>query len=96
MYGFERNRQRWPDGNFHLIDRGYLPWRGHQIALSGEQLKGLGYDDWGRFRFNGTTSKTFASHPFAVLESDSFPAQAKWHLRHYVDLLFRIAEAVSK
>ncbi|MGH7485981.1 MAG: hypothetical protein ACREMY_10340, partial [bacterium] len=42
MYLFEQNQQRWPDGNFYLLDRGYEHWRGNQIFFSGNELRALG------------------------------------------------------
>ena len=39
VYLLERNDRRWPDGLYHVLDRDYMPWRKHQIALTFEQLR---------------------------------------------------------
>jgi hypothetical protein len=48
IYGFERNRSRWPDNRFYMLDRGYGHWRGHKVSFTAEQLEAFGLRDWDR------------------------------------------------
>ena len=43
-YMFERNTGRWPDGQFHLVDRGYEEY--HGIVLNYEQLRSADVLRW--------------------------------------------------
>lgn len=49
-YIFERNTSRWPDGLYHLVDRGYHPYG--NIAFSLDQLRELGVVAWGESEFS--------------------------------------------
>lgn len=43
-YVLEQSRTRWPDGLFHLCDRGYEAIKG--VALSEQQVRKLGLPEW--------------------------------------------------
>ena len=44
FYVFEQSWSRWPDGLFHLCDRGYEEFK--RVAFSPEQLERLGLPAW--------------------------------------------------
>jgi hypothetical protein len=48
-YVFECNAQRWPDGLFHLVGRGYQEFTG--VIFNEEQLARTGVTAWDRSRW---------------------------------------------
>lgn len=45
-YLLECNPRRWPDGKYHLLDRHYRPWLGHDVAHYAADLRAVGLESW--------------------------------------------------
>lgn len=88
MYCFEQNPDRWPDGRYYLLDRGYEHWRGHRIAFTHEQLFQIeGMREWNQLRQVG-------DNIFVCLQDDSWRTRFRGaRLRQYVSLITKIAAA---
>lgn len=48
-YMFERNPARWPDGKFHLVDRGYVEFK--HVAFTQEELVQHGFGRWAESKY---------------------------------------------
>lgn len=61
-YVFERNLSRWPDGLWHLVDRGY---EDYGVRLSLEQLERCGVVRWDKSRW---CSVAFSGDCYALID----------------------------
>lgn len=43
LYCLERNTDRWPDGQYHVLAYGYVPYRRREVAFTREELDSAGY-----------------------------------------------------
>jgi hypothetical protein len=66
-YMFERNKQRWPDGLFHLVDRDYQPWMHHTIAYTAEQLEFASVGEWQR---SNAIQTALSDNYFLIVDDD--------------------------
>lgn len=77
-YMFERNRGRWSDGKFHLVDRGYEPYK--HVAFTEEELERLGFKEWANSRYSsGVDDGYFAMDDQFGRRAD--PVGLKWLAR---------------
>lgn len=88
-YVLERNLKRWPDGLFHLCDRGYEPFKG--VALSDGQLLALGLPAW-----NDAYGQHGGEDAFTVLGDDLRYARSEEMLKQMARLLASIALEADK
>jgi hypothetical protein len=90
-YLFERNLRRWPDGKFHLLDRRYQPWSGHEIAHTADDLRDVGLDAWQR---SSAVQVDFLESCWPLVDDvlQNFPS-SKWrrHLRTLAGMLDNLA-----
>jgi hypothetical protein len=88
MYALEKNVQRWPDGLYHLVDRGYQLWRGHDIAFTREELGEIGVDEWdtGFVRIQYTPT-------IRPLQAECFQHHPQSNLAYFAGLVDRIVDA---
>jgi len=80
-YVLEQSRSRWPDGLFHLCDRGYDAFKG--IALTGEQIHSLGLPEW-----NDEFGQHGGNDSFTLLGDD-------WRYTRKEDMLKRMARLLA-
>jgi hypothetical protein len=88
-YVLERNLKRWPDGLFHLCDRGYEPFKG--VALSDAQLHALGLPAW-----NEAYGQHGGEDAFTILGDDLRYARSAVMLKQMARLLASIALEADK
>lgn len=80
-YVLEQSRSRWPDGLFHLCDRGYDAFKG--IAFSLEQLRALGLPEW-----NQAYGQHGGRDAFTLVGDD-------WRYTRKEDMLKRLARLLA-
>jgi hypothetical protein len=90
IYGFEQNRQRWPDGMFYMLDRGYSHWRDHRLGFTADELKVLGLDAWDR-----RAIRTQRSSGFRPMQTDCFQYSPRRFFPDYAALVARLTEHVA-
>jgi len=91
-YVFERNLQRWPDGRWYLVDRGYEEFEG--VVFDEERLRSIGVHDWTRTRWQRVA---FADGCLPLID-DSFAhgsIATKAGLRELAHLLDKVAAEVA-
>lgn len=91
MYGFERNTQRWPDGAFYLVDRGYGLWGEHRICFSAEQLEAFGLREWDRLVVRIAHHKSWMP-----LQSDCFQYDPRRQLPRLANIIGRISNHLGE
>lgn len=80
-YVLEKSVTRWPDGLFHLCDRGYVGIKG--IVLSEEQVRELGLPEW---------NEAYGQHG----GSDSYTVMSDaWRTVRDADMLKRLARLLA-
>lgn len=87
-YMFERNEARWPDGKFHLVDRGYTPFK--HVAFTEDELRQLGFQEWAKSKYcwSGVDGGYFVMDDQLGRNAD--PVGLKWLAR----LLMAVAKTV--
>lgn len=80
-YVLEQSRSRWPDGLYHLCDRGYTEFKG--FTLSQEQVDALGLEDW-----NDTYGSHDGGDTFTIIGDD-------WRYTKKADMLQRMARLLA-
>ncbi len=80
-YVLEQSRSRWPDGMFHLCDRGYTEFKG--FALTQEQVDALGLEAW-----NDTYGSHDGGDTFTIIGDD-------WRHTSKADMLQRMARLLA-
>ncbi len=80
-YVLEQSRSRWPDGLFHLCDRGYEAFKG--VMLAAEQVRSLGLPEW-----NEAHGHHGGGDTFTVLGDD-------WRRIRNADMLKRMARLLA-
>jgi hypothetical protein len=90
IYGFEQNRQRWPDGLFYMLDRGYSYWRGHRLGFTDEELRALGLGNWDR-----RAVRTAYSPGFRPMQTDCFQYSPRRFFPEFANIVAKLAEHVA-
>jgi hypothetical protein len=80
-YVLEMSKSRWPDGQFHLCDRGYEEFKG--IALSQAQVDALGLEAW-----NDTYGSHDGGNTFTLVGDD-------WRHTRKAEMLKRMARLLA-
>ena len=90
-YLFERNPRRWPDGLFHLVERGYEPFG--LPGLSEEQLRAAGVVAWTKTRWQRLA---FADGMYPLTDDAFMNAATPLGLRRLSQLLYAVLELLKE
>jgi len=89
IYCFERNTQRWPDGRWYMLNRGYQFWRGFRIAFTRDELVALGVERWAA----SSAIRTAYSDGMLPMAAECFQYNPRRWVRAYAQLVEGIALA---
>jgi hypothetical protein len=89
LYVLERNPRRFQDDAFHLLDRGYQPWRSHRISFTSGDLTVIGIQAWCR------SLREEFRQDVLPLQSDNFSVFPGRRLRRYAELVRGLSEALD-
>lgn len=88
IYVFEQNKQRWPDGLYYMLDRGYQHWDERaRFGFALDELRDLGVLRWA----DGRAIRSGFELDCLPMASDCFQYYPRRWLREYAALVGRVA-----
>lgn len=90
LYIFERNLNRWPDGEYYLVNRAYKLWGHHRISFTREELERIdGLMQWSALRIHPASSLLAVQ-----LQSDTFMNRpAPRYLKRFASVVSAISDS---